>query len=223
MFFETGRRWTQCLREVTQFSYPFKAPGTGLNYIIESQLDWYIGAAVQASPPETSCPHGVMGWLYSQLRCVFRVLPAIWPIPTHITFYLAGVEWSVVSWWDRVKCLFQCFILLIHLTSTCWVDSMPGTGTRSQCDRESKDHRIIIAHCGQVLLWGNWFPQSKGSCLWLHCLTMTEGELRLGVKLDVDPFHPLGRVLSEEGIINDELRQYGFMFMVLYCHPTILI
>lgn len=52
---------------------------------------------------------------------------------------------------------------------------------------------------------------------------MTEGELRLEVKLDVDPFHPLGRVLSEEGIINDELRQYGFMFMVLYCHPTVLI
>lgn len=34
------RRWARCWWEVTQVSFPFKAPGTELRYITESQFDW---------------------------------------------------------------------------------------------------------------------------------------------------------------------------------------
>lgn len=123
---------------------------TEVYYRISLWLRW-VGATVLASPPETSCSHGVMGTLYSNhgVACFRSLVCSIvkcWLIPAPIAFYFSGVEYSVVSWQIKAKNLLQCLILLIYLMSTSWAGTVPGTGSRRWCDWEDKGQRIFMAH-----------------------------------------------------------------------------
>lgn len=79
-----------------------------------SHLDWHVGTAVLASPAETSVSHGVMGIVYSQPRCTFKVLSAALPGANQDQLYyvLSCWYWMLCCVMAEQSNLLQCLILI---------------------------------------------------------------------------------------------------------------
>lgn len=140
IFFDTGRRRAWCCWEVTGFTFLIE-----LFCGISVWLTCWSGGP-SAPTRDLLDSWGIMGVLYSQPRSVFWDLSALTLTNTN-TDYVCAMRGSWVSCCVTAEQSRASFatqqILLIHSTGTCWVGTVPGTGTRSQRDWDNRGHRII--------------------------------------------------------------------------------
>lgn len=140
IFFDTGRRRAWCCWEVTGFTFLIEL-FCGISVWLTC---WSGGPSAPARDLLDSW--GIMGVLYSQPRSVFWDLSALTLTNTN-TDYVCAMRGSWVSCCVTAEQSRASFatqqILLIHSTGTCWVGTVPGTGTRSQRDWDNRGHRII--------------------------------------------------------------------------------